>query len=139
MFLKIFTISCITSIFSSLPAIAGDYPGKCLSRVEQKYETCTISTSEETVQFLFEENPEANTSIPTSSILSVDEGQDHFVNREHSLSGSYWWRKVHEFNVIYSDEEGRKRLTSFRIKKKRATALRTDLINLSGVAVDRVR
>ena len=77
-------------------------------------------------------------SIPLSSIRSIDESQDKRVGAATVLVSPFLRKKVREFTVTYSDEEGATRITFFRTKKKRATALRTDLVDFSGVTVNQI-
>ena len=138
MFLKSFTISCFTSVLVSLPVLAGDYSGKCFNQAAQEHDKCTISISEETLLLAFEDSPEANMGISVSEIRSIDESQDKCVGAATVLVSPFPGKKVREFTITYSDEERNTRIASFRMKKKRSTALRTDLVTFSGVVVNQI-
>ena len=138
MFLKSITISCITSVLVSLPALAGDYSGKCFNQVAGEHDKCTISVSDEMLQLGFKKSPEATMSIPMSEIRAIEEILDTRVSAATFLVSSFARKKVHEFTVTYSDSEGRDNIASFRIKTKRAASLRADLFDFSGIQIDTI-
>lgn len=123
-------------------AWAGTHKGKCFKDSEKDFQSCTIDVSSESIQLIFdsdEKDPSAPLSISSQSVTAIDEAQDRRVSAATILVSGFLKKKVREFTLTYKTEGEEVRIASFSIKKKRATALRTDLVTATGVQVNQQR
>jgi len=124
------SVGCLVALSQTAVSsdIVGLYKGKCYDSVVEKHRKCRIVISEETLSFRFRNK---TLSIPTSQITSIDEESDRRLSAATILVSPFFKKKVREFTIGYRNDDGRAGIASFRVKKRRATALRTALVEVT--------